>query len=1244
MPASAEIHGQQDEAFDRLMRLQALTASLSEAVTTEQVAEVILAQSAAVLGSNAGVVAGLGDDGVLTCLHVIGYPAEVVESLRQFPLDAPLPLAEAVRKLQPVLLANLAEREARYPNLTRLTGSSVDGALIALPLIVRGKPVGGLGLRFQAERTFPEQDRTFLLTIAGLCGQALERARLYDRERAARERAERAELALRASEERLQTVEIRELKQANEALRKSEERFARFMDHLPGLAWVKDHAGRYVYANDAAATAFRKPRSELYGRTDEEIFPPETAIQFRENDRKALVSGAGVRVIEMLEQNDGVLHHSIVSKFAIPGENGDESLVGGMAIDVTEEMRTRAVLEESEERLRATFEQAAVGIAHIGLDDRWLRVNRKLCDIVGYRPDELLALTFQDITHPGDLEADLAQVQRLLAGEIETYSMEKRYFRKDRSLVWINLTVSLVRTPQGQPKHFISVVEDISEKKQVQDALRESESKYRNLFDNMAEEVHFWQVVRDDNGRIQTWRLVEANTPALRTWGKTLEHIRGKTTDEIFGPGSTEHYRAVVEKIFAEGVPHAFEDYFPNLDKHFSFTSVPLGDYFITTGADITALKKAHIAMRESEERLRLAVEATGVGIFDFDPVTGRQVLNDQAIRILGFPLGTDPTPQTILKAVHSDEREWVRAATVESLDPKGKGRFDLTHRIVRPDGEVRWVAVSGRTTFAGEGRRTAVRSVGTMVDITEREEAERRLRDSQQRELERAAVLETVLNAAPTPIFISYDRECRSMTGNPAAFRAVNTPEGEVVSATAPGDLPRKRTFQEYRDGRPLPPNELPMQIAAREGVEVRGVELSFRFHTGEFRHFYGNAVPLRDSRGEVTGAIAAYVDISHRKEAEQQLKASEQRFRQLAEAMPQIVWVADADGHISYLNQHFSKVTGLTTAEGLAMGRGGAIHPEDLEGLRDQWRTSVRTGSDYHAEFRLRGKYGQYRWQVVRGVPIRDAAGQVVCWYGSSTDIDEPKRLAESLREADRRKDEFLATLAHELRNPLAPLRNGLQIMKLANRNAAAMEKARAMMERQLGQLVLLVDDLLDVSRITRGKLQLRLERIELSSVLQSAVENSLPLIDSSSHQLTMTLPPERIWLNADPMRLAQVFSNLLTNAAKYTDKGGQIWLSAERCGGEVVVSVKDNGIGITADHLPGLFQMFSQVGSALERSQGGLGIGLSLVKGLVEMQGGTVEARSEGLGAGSEFIVRLPVVDAALQPAPLWNGGAG
>ncbi len=247
------------------------------------------------------------------------------------------------------------------------------------------------------------------------------------------------------------------------------------------------------------------------------------------------------------------------------------------------------------------------------------------------------------------------------------------------------------------------------------------------------------------------------------------------------------------------------------------------------------------------------------------------------------------------------------------------------------------------------------------------------------------------------------------------------------------------------------------------------------------------------------------------------------------------------------------------------------------------------------------------------------------------------ENNRLYQALREADRRKDEFLATLAHELRNPLAPIRNSLQILKLPRVDAQTAKRYRDMMERQVHHLVRLVDDLLDVSRVMRGKIELRKERIELATVVARAVETVQPLVESQNHELNVHIPTESLPLDADPVRLAQVVGNLLTNAAKYTEPGGRIWLTAAREGGEAVLRVRDNGIGIAPDVLPRIFELFVQVDHAATQSQGGLGIGLTLVKNLCEMHNGSVEARSAGLGKGSEFIVRLPIAAQGLDQEP-------
>jgi PAS domain S-box-containing protein len=596
--------------------------------------------------------------------------------------------------------------------------------------------------------------------------------------------------------------------------------------------------------------------------------------------------------------------------------------------------------------------------------------------------------------------------------------------------------------------------------------------------------------------------------------------------------------------------------------------------------------------------------------------------------------------------------------------------------------------------------------------------------------------------------------------------------------------------------------PVENPAMRALQEGVIV-----GLANHTvlvakdGTQRPIDDSAAPIRADEGALLGAVLVFRDVTQRHETEEQLRRSERQFRQLADAMPQIVWTALPDGAIDYMNRQWTDFTGLPETFGKT-GWSEVIHPDDAETAHEQWAASLRNGTPFEMQIRLRERRQQtYRWHLIRTVAAHDDAGRVVRWFGTSTDINEQKRAAESsrylaeasaalagvvdyestlqkvanlavphfadwsavdvvdgdgklrrlavahrnaqkvqlahelmrqhppdprdpngafailrtgkpvivaeitdemlmqgakneehlhlirslglksyicvplvvsghplgvltfataesgrtytdadlalatelahrasvaientqlyeaLRDADRRKDEFLATLAHELRNPLAPIRNALQILKLPRVDAVTVARSRDMMERQVEHLVRLVDDLLDVSRVMRGKIDLRRERVELAAVVARAVEMVQPLMDAQGHQLSVRLPSESLPIDADPVRLAQVVGNLLTNAAKYTEPGGRTWLTAVRDGDEVELRVRDTGIGIAPQMLSGIFELFVQVDQASTKAQGGLGIGLTLVKNLVEMHDGTVEARSKGLGMGSEFIVRLP-----------------
>jgi PAS domain S-box-containing protein len=547
--------------------------------------------------------------------------------------------------------------------------------------------------------------------------------------------------------------------------------------------------------------------------------------------------------------------------------------------------------------------------------------------------------------------------------------------------------------------------------------------------------------------------------------------------------------------------------------------------------------------------------------------------------------------------------------------------------------------------------------------DISERKRAEEALRE------EKSWLRATMIGIGDA--VIATDAESRVTMMNPVAQALTG--------------------WQEEATGRPLEevfcivneqtcqPVENPVNRVLREGTVV-----GLANHTalvskdGAVRPIEDSAAPIRGEHGRIIGVVLVFRDASERRKAEavaqryqEILQLHNERLRILWEAASVLLTTTEPDAmlrelfgrigpHLSldayfnYMVNETGDALRLVSYIGISEETARRItrleYGEGVSGTVALHRQPIvadyiQQSDDLRAQ--LAKSFG-IRLYVCNPLQVNDdllgtlsfasrsrdqlnedelAFLQTICNYVAVA--YERLRLIGRLQDADRRKDEFLATLAHELRNPLAPIRNAVQILHMKGQAHPELQESRDIIDRQVRQMTRLVDDLLDVSRISRGKIDLQKQRTLLSPILTNAVEASRPLVEANKHELTLTLPPEPIYVEADTARLAQVFSNLLNNAAKFTEQGGRIWLSAQRQGSDVVVTVKDNGTGIPADKLPTLFRMFSQGEGSLGRSQGGLGIGLHLVKRLVEMHGGSVTARSEGPGKGSEFVVRVPVM---------------
>lgn len=406
-----------------------------------------------------------------------------------------------------------------------------------------------------------------------------------------------------------------------------------------------------------------------------------------------------------------------------------------------------------------------------------------------------------------------------------------------------------------------------------------------------------------------------------------------------------------------------------------------------------------------------------------------------------------------------------------------------------------------------------------------------------------------------------------------------------------------------------------------------------------GRARWVEATARAIKGADGRVVEVMLIHEDVTERLLAERHLRDSEARLRQLANTIPQMAWIADAHGSLEWYNERWYEYTGTTPEEMKGWGWRSVMDPGVLAEAEQKWQHSIATAEPFQMTFPIRRRDGEYRPFFTLVAPLKDDAGRVVQWFGTNTDVSPLHEAERVRREGERRKDEFLAMLAHELRNPLAPISTAAQLLKLPGAGADRAVRAAEVIERQVRHMTKLVDELIDVSRVTRGLITLAVEAVDLHGVVAAALEQVQPLLQASRHKFQQPLRTERLLVFGDRVRLVQIVTNLLNNAIKYSPPGSSIQLDVHEEGDLARITVRDNGLGIDAAFLPHAFDLFTQANRTPDRSIGGLGVGLALVKSLVQMHGGEVTVESAGLGHGSRFAFTLPLAGGqAVDVAPI------
>ena len=979
-------------------------------------------------------------------------------------------------------------------------------------------------------------------------------------------------------------IDITERKESERALRDSEQRFSRFMHHLPGLAWIKDVEGRYIYANESAEKSFGVSGNKLYGKTDEEIFPPETAGQFRAHDRRAVESASGIQITESLVQDDGILHHSIVSKFPIAGADGNLAMIGGMAIDVTDQKHAEEALRRRMDFDEAVMRNMAEGLYTVDADGLVTSMNPTAEKLFGWSFEELCGRNMHDVTHYKRRDgtafpaAECSALQ-VLKGEESLIDHEDVFIRRDGTFFDVLYSSSALRE-NDQIAGLVVVFTDITERKRAEMRLA--------LQEQIGELI----------------RTVPTTTELMYAVSAAVgERLRVKRA--LFNEIDLDNDRETVHQDYcADGVEsvagvHAISEYSPVTSK-----GMQDGRTIVNNDSKIDPRTAEHYerSYEPGGERSYVAVPLLRNGV-------------------------------------------WVASLWVSDNEPREWDKQDVS--LLETIAERTWAAVEKMRIDAA-------------------------LRESQER-------FAKAFSSGPLVFTLSSLRDGRLVEVNDTFVEVTGYTREEAIGKTSL-ELGLWKSTKDREEE----------MSAVRDIGHVRNLEYSFRTRAGE--EIIGLLSAERIEIGGEPFALSVIQDITDRKRAHEALIKAERKGADEYQALlARIVPLAATLGRARALTAIYRAVRDFIDASmpcsgffvsffdadtslrhaAYVWGEGEEI---DISELPPMPLMPIGGGANSQAVFEKRTVVTNNYWDDMQKRPhvvihangrdplssiivpmmVKDnvlgtlevqahvndafhqehavalemAANLAAVAIENVRLIETEAAMREAAEAANRAKDEFLSVLSHELRTPLNAMLGWVRMLKAGVLDQENSERALEVIERNTRLQSSLIEDLLDVSRIISGKMRIETELVDLVSVVETVSETIRPLAEAKTITYQFSCDDEAVFLTADSVRMQQVVSNLLQNSIKFTPSGGAIKVSIERTDTDAILKIDDTGVGIEVDLLPFIFDRFRQADASAKRNFTGLGLGLTIVRNIVELHGGKVDVASDGKDKGSTFTLTLPL----------------